>query len=210
MRVSTRFVLAALVALAGFSVGSKAHAGPIVHFDNSTYNVSAGGTLAVQVLLDMDSGTAGDQPVPGGLLSMGVKITFDGGKANVSDVSNIILPLALQNDGAGGAPLKEVATGSARVFGSENIFTATEGYAGTLLATFTISDLAPQGDSYTLTLARYSSSPTFSDFVDWGGDAFDSQLSFGSGIVNVVPEPSSVVLVGIGGLLLARRRSRMG
>lgn len=208
MRVSTRFVLAALVALAGFSIGSRADASPIVHFDNSTYTVSPGGTFSVQVLLDMDSATAGDQPVPGGLLSMGVKITFDGGKANVSNVSNIILPLALQNDGIGGNPLKEVASGSARVFGSENIFTATEGYAGTLLATFNISDLAPQGDSYTLTLARYSSSPTFSNFVDWGGNAFDSNLTFTPATVNVTPEPTSLALLALGWLVLGRRRTR--
>jgi hypothetical protein len=140
---------------------------------------------------------------------MGISLTFDGAKASVADTSKIVLPLALQDDGVGGQPLKAVGPGSARVFGSENIFTATEGYAGTLLATFNISDLAPQGDSYTLTLARYSSSPTFSNFVDWGGNAFDSQLSFGSATVNVVPEPASLVLLGIGGLLLARRRARM-
>jgi hypothetical protein len=208
-RTSARLVLAASLAAVALVGCPAVQAAPSVHFDKTSYNVTPGGTLAVQVLLDMDPAQAGDQPVAGGLLSMGVKITFDGGKANVSDVSNIVLPESLQDDGAGGPPLKEVAIGSARAFGSQNIFTTTEGYASTLLATFNVSDLGPQGDSYTLTLARYSSSPTFSNFVDWAGNAFDSQLSFGSATVNVVPEPVSLVLFGIGGLLLARRRVRV-
>jgi hypothetical protein len=88
-----------------------------------------------------------------------------------------------------------------------DIFVADEGYSGTLLATIEITNLAP-GGSYLLTLGRYSTSPTFAEFVDWGGNSLDGQVSFGSATVTAVPEPATMALVGLGGLFLLKRRRR--
>ena len=207
MPSTIRVGTAAIVLLVVAGVGQ---ADFIAHFDQPAYNVLPGAAVSVQVLLDADTLAAGDQPTPGGLLSMGITVSFDSTKAEVADTSKIALPLELQSDGAGSPPLLEVAPGQARAFGSVNVFTATEGYGGTLLATIEIANLALLGDSYALSLGRYSASPTFANFVDWSGTLLDAQLSFGTAIVNVVPEPVSLALLGLGGagLLLKRWRAR--
>ena len=206
MPSTIRVGTAAIVLLVVAGVGQ---ADFIAHFDQPAYNVLPGAAVSVQVLLDADTLAVGDQPTPGGLLSMGITVGFDSTKAVVGDISKVVLPLELRSDGLGGPPVLEVAPGQAKALGAVNVFTATEGYGGTLLATIEITNLALLGDSYALSLSRYSASPTFANFVDWNGIVLDNQVSFGSTIVNVVPEPASLALLGLGGLglLLKRRRA---
>jgi hypothetical protein len=190
----------------GLFVCSQVRASPMVHFDNSTYTVSSGGTFSVQILLDMDSTTAGDQVSADGLLSMGFKITYPGAKAEVTDSSVIVLPAELNSDGLGGAAPKSFGAGYAGAAGALSL-SATSGYKNPLLATVTIHDLAPANDSFTLTLGKYYSPGD--NFVQYGQrQNFDSSIGFGTATVNVVPEPTTITLLGLGWIILSRRRVR--
>lgn len=210
MRSLTR--ASVLVALACFAVpftSSTAIAGGTAGFDQAVYTVTPGQTFQAQVHFDSNDSLAGYQALSSGLWTFGLKVSYPGSKAEVGSVADIILPLALQDNGAGDAALKAVVAGEAKVFGGVNLFTASDGYKDSLLVTFDITNLAPLGDSYQLTLGRYSASPTFANFTDFGtGESIDSQLAFGSATVNVVPEPLTLTLLGLGGMAVLRRRIR--
>ena len=206
MSVWIRAVLMIVATIGGLLMCLPAQAGPIVHFDNSSYTVTTGGTFSVQVFLDMDSITAGDQVPASGLFSMGFKINYLNSKAEVTNTSWIVLPTAISTDGLGGAAPESFGAGYVGAAGAESL-AATSGYMSPLLATVTIHDLSAAPDSYTLTLSKYYTPGD--NFVQYGQSAnFDSTISFGTATVNVVPEPGSMALLGLGGLTLLIRRFR--
>jgi hypothetical protein len=197
----------AIAALACVGLATTSQAGVIVHFDQAAYSVSPGGTVSVQVLLDMDSTTVGDQVPANGLLSMGFKITYPGAKVEVTDASAIVLPAELNSDGLGGPAPRAFGAGYVGAAGALSL-SATSGYKNSLLATVTIHDLAPAQDSYTLALGKYYQPGD--NFVQYGAlQNFDSSISFGTATVNVVPEPVSAALLGLSGLMLLGRRRRL-
>jgi hypothetical protein len=181
----------------------------LLHFDSPSYSVTPGGTLTVNVVYDTDPNTPGDQPIPGGLFSEGLKVLFPSAGASVASTSDFVLPSALNSNGIGGAADESAGPGFAGGAGAEDL-SANSGYAGTVLATVTLQDLATTG-TYTLSLDKYY--PSKANFVSYAdGSTLDPQLSFGTATVTVtssaVPEPATAWLMGLaaGGLLRRWRR----
>ena len=176
----------------------------IVHFDKDEYNIQPGDDFQVQVLLDADDAQPGTQALPNGLFSMGIQVTFASEKANVADISVIVLPDPINGDGVGGDAFKEVGTGFARAAGAVAL-SAPDFYRDSLLATITISDLNVGPYPYELSLSSYYGAGK-TDFMDGSGADLDGVVSFGSAMVT--PEPITLSLMALGGLALLRRRGR--
>jgi hypothetical protein len=176
-----------------------------VRFPQQMYTAVANQDFTVTVVFDAVAGTPGEDPAPLGLFSVGVALRFDPAKAQVLDVSSVVLPAALNSNGAGGPADKTATAGLAGAAGALDL-SATSGYAGTLLTTVTLRNLATTG-TYALSLERYY--PTKTNFLDYGGNDLDGQIAFGSALV-AVPEPAqaSALMVVLGAVLSRRRRRR--
>jgi hypothetical protein len=185
--------------------GSAVNAAMIVEFDQDVYTVTPGAdtVITANIMFDADDSTAGWQPMPGGLFSMGVKVIYSATDAQVGSVADITIPAEINGDGVGGPAFKEVGSGYAGGAGSRDLADAT-GYDGTLLVTILIKDISPLPfQPYSLTLAPYFA--TKANFVGFAeGDTLDSMITFGS--ARVVPEPVSMSLLGLGGLALLGRK----
>ncbi|MAE68100.1 MAG: hypothetical protein CMJ18_27950 [Phycisphaeraceae bacterium] len=159
-----------------------------VHFDLPEYDVPAGSTFDVQVLIDLDDVTPGDQVPPPGLFSAGIRLTFDDANALVAGAEAVALPVDLDENGLGGPALVEVGPGFAG-FAAAIGFSATEGYMQTLLATITLTD---RGSApYPINLELFFDPPT-DNFLDFDGTALDGTLALGSAIVR--PDVPEIVL----------------
>src|SRR5262245_37049446 len=115
-----------------------------VRFDQPRYDISPQETFSAKILID---------PVPAsGLSSFGVKLSFDPGNAAVAGLASVSVPAELDFNGvAGDGAVKVTGPGFAATKGTINFFSpGLQPYAGPLLATFAVSDLAP--GPYTLRL----------------------------------------------------------
>ena len=186
------------------ALSSTAQAGIIVDFDQERYEVQPGEDFPVQILLDADGEQLGMQSLANGLLSMGAMMTFESSNANIASTDMIVLPPELNSDGLAGPAYKTVAPGSAGASGAL-ILSATEGYDGALLATITVTNLAPLGSEYELNLDVYRA--VGDNFVRYGEfQNFDSSVGFGSATVVVVPEPTTLGMLAVCGIALVRRK----
>jgi hypothetical protein len=191
-----RHVVVWLITLA-FIFAARTHAALIVDFDQDSYALAQGQNFDVQVHLDADDATPGMQPLPEQLFSFGFKMNFDSTKVSVESVEVVPeLDFFLFGPGA----QISVDAGVASVKG--NVALGTSDYIGTLLATLTLTDLAPE--PYSLTLADNKSSPTDDVFVDGANTTRDDEITFGSSAVHVVPEASTAGPAGLAILSLLR------
>ena len=203
MLSSWRYIVAGVAVC--LILSANAQAGILVDFDQDEYAVQPGQDFQVQVLLDADDTQTGTQALTGGLLSMGIMLTFDSASANVASTNMIVIPPELNSDGLGGPAFKTVGAGFAGASGALSL-SATEGYDGAMLATITVTNLASLGSSYDLNLGLYRT--VGDNFVRYGEfQNFDSGVGFGSATV-VVPEPATLSLLALGGLSLLRRKGR--
>ncbi len=194
-------------------VAVPAPASLTIGFDQSTYEAQPGQPFQVQVHLDADPNTPGNQPVAAGLYSMGVRVYGNDSLGFYTlGTDSIVVPPELDCDGFDGPAEKASDLGSLGALGvlpSE----ATEGYDGTLLMTVTLvpdSSTGHGGFYSTLTLGEFFQNPSYDDFLDFACNSLDSQLEFGTAVVHVVPEPSGLFLILIALLSFARfgRRRR--
>lgn len=188
---------------------ASALAAPTIHLDSGTFSVTPGGTFSVKILLDDDSGTAGDQPTAAGLLAAAVRVNFPPADANVASIAQIVVNGSLNNDGFGNPPVRAIDAGTAGFDGDVQDTNAP--YRGTLLGTITITNTAPQGASYPIGLAFFYPKPgdTRDNFVAGGPnfEVLDPQVTFaGQSIVTVVPEPAGGLIVAGATMFLFRRR----
>jgi len=196
-----RRAVAVIAAVLVCLLGGTVRAGGIVHFDRSQYDVLPGQVFQAQLLLDMDTNTAGDQVPAAGLFSMGAQVSYAPASAQVAGPDSILLPAALNGNGIGGPPYKTAGAGVAGFAGALDL-SATEGYKGALLGTISIQDLAVGTSSYALNLSKYF--PTKANFVDFEGNTLDSALTFGTATVNVLPlsrvEDINLFPIGLGSI----------
>jgi hypothetical protein len=175
-----------------------------VRFDQPLYLVNPSGTFQVSAVID---------PVPpGGLFSYGVELIFEPAQVQVASERAIIVPGELDFRGPQGlGALKVTGEGMAAVKGSvDPAVLPPQPYTGSALASFALTDVSGAvGQSYQLQFRLYRTlGPTETVFVSGTGQPLDSDLAFGSANVEVVPEPSLLVLIMPAGWLLSRRRSR--
>lgn len=180
----------------GLSLLSFPSGATFIHFGQDTYNITSGEVFDVQVFYDADSGALGDQIIAGGLLTMGVRVVFDGSLALVASTDAITLPAPINSDGLGGLALKTIDPNFAAAAGALGL-AETQGYMSPLLATFQITDTSTvNSENYTLGL-DFLFSDGLTNFVDFAtGSDLDPGISFGAATVNVIiPEPTGITLM---------------
>lgn len=185
----------------------------LVHFDQDLYVVNApGDTFVARILIDADSATPRDEPVPNGLFSFGVRSTFDSAKAQVASPAEVDPVPPLDFFGFGPGAFEQVAAGLAGVKGNIDQFgNPLQPYGGTLLAEVTFTNLASAVDNYPLDLDFFRTvGPNEQLFLDGQGIVLDPGVMFRGARVLVVPEPQSglLAIVAIGSLAVGFRRAR--
>lgn len=140
-----------------------------------------GQPLQVELRLDMDPGTPGNQVPAEGLFSAGVSATFPPAAASVVAVT---LPDELDTSAAE----ETIQPGYAGAAGVVDFFQATNGYSGATILTLDLTHAVP--GTYTLTPELYFAAP-MENFVDYGtGAVLDGQITnFIPSTVHVVAEP---------------------
>lgn len=179
-----------------------------VVFDRTIYQVAPGETFDVQVLIDGDLGTAFPDPLDSGLFSYGWQMEFDAAKASIDSVT---VPAELDFFGFVPGATIVADPGLAAAEGNIDQVTLTP-YEGSLLATITLTNLAPAPDEYSLTLSLAPHFPTEQLFLDGDGNVLDDALVFGvARVVVAVPEPSAFMIAACGalGLVVFRVRKRL-
>ena len=90
-------------------------AGMLLHFDQTAYNFIVGVPVTVDVILDADDATAGDQVLANGLFGMSFEMLYDSAFATVTGIDQVDLPPILQNFGATATPEITLGAGSVQV-----------------------------------------------------------------------------------------------
>jgi len=85
-----RRAVAVIAAVLVCLLGGTVRAGGIVHFDRSQYDVLPGQVFQAQLLLDMDTNTAGDQVPAAGLFSMGAQVSYAPASVGAPDFSGAL------------------------------------------------------------------------------------------------------------------------
>jgi hypothetical protein len=187
------------------ALGSPAGAETRVFFDQDEYVVSAvGETFDVQVLIDADARTEEIEPVPRGLFSFGTQITFDATKAQVSGPGALATVAELNQFGFVAGAFTDVDAGLAAGKGNiDQMQNPLVPYPGALLMTVTMTNLAAPVDQYPLQLDFFRTlGVNESLFLDGEGNVLDEEIIFEPALVRVVPEPSALIGLVIGILLL--------
>ncbi len=166
-----------------------------LHFEQSAYAVTAGETLQVRVLVDMDEAVPGDQIPSGGLFSMGVRVTFSPSGVALPGADNLVLPAELNGNGLGGLPEKRIGPDYVGAAGAI-AFESNEGYQNPLMLTVNIADLSP--GTYSLGLGLLLDG-TLANFVDFAtGAVLDAQITnFVSATVVVQSLAARPTILGI-------------
>lgn len=181
-----------------------------VHFDQEVYIVNGpGDTIDAMILIDADMVRPFDQPVPNGLYSYALEMTFDSTKGSVGSTTEVVVPPELDFFGLGipGPPDPAFITvdpGDVGIHANvDQSLSPLQGYNGTLLATVTLTNLASPIDSYLLNLDFNRDLGLNEDFfLDLLGTTLDDEIMFIPSRVLVVPEPSTAMLAAIGLVLL--------
>lgn len=172
-----------LVAMLGFAI--PAAAGIHIRFDAPNYAVTAGGEFTVGIVIDGNDRTSGDQPVPNGLFSFGIKINCPSTSA-VTKIQwlNVVPPL----DNAGLVPGAVVQQGDGNITAKGNIVltsVTSPPYGGTALLTLTFVDQSTVVGRYSISLASAAFLPSQTLFVDGLGNALDASITYGAADVIV-------------------------
>lgn len=169
----------------------------MVSFDKDLYVVDGPGEqITIKILIDGDAMRDGFQPVPDGLFSAGVKMTFNNVKASVAALADVAIAPEIDFFGFNNSALVSVNPGEVAFHGNVDQFNAPPiPYSGALLATVTLTNLASAVDSYPLQLDFSRDLGVNEDFfVDGSGTTLDSMITFVPSQVTVVPEPSAAIL----------------
>ncbi len=198
-------------------------AGLTVRFDQDVYTVNGPGEqIFAQILIDGDSSIDGIQPVPNGLFSVGVKMSFNNVQADVGAVTDVMIPPEMDFFGFSASALVSIVPPGEVAFHAnvDQFNSPLEPYNGSLLATVTITNLASAIDSYPLSLDFSRDLGINEDFfVNGDGTTLDPEITFVPSLVMVIPEPSSLAQMSLvslvllasvcGRRLVPRRRNRV-
>ncbi len=125
-----------------------------LRFAKSSYGVLAGTKLLLEVNLDTNAIVDGEQGIPSGLFSFGIKITFPTSLGEVVSVADITVPEELNSDGLNGPAAKAIGAGFAAVKGALPL-SATAGYTGAHLASFNLTTNHQAVGSFAIGLEIY-------------------------------------------------------
>lgn len=196
---------------------STLNAAIVVRPEQAVYYVTPGETFQLNIHIDGDDQTLGNafEPLPQGLFSYGVSVTYPTGLATVPSGDQITPVAPLNYFGLAPNALKEVTSTSTMIKGNIDVFAGVY-HTDSLLVTIQVTNLAPVSSSYWLDLDEWRTLGANEQiFINGAGVALDTTPStdlFSPALVIVVPEPSSlwmlnVAALGAGG---ARRRHRAG
>jgi len=139
-----------------------------------------------------------DPLAPSGLFSYGLRLRIDPAAVVASASEPVQLPPALNHNGVAGAgAVQMIGSDWVGVKGTVDITALPiEFYGEAILATFLLTDQSGiVGGSYELRLDFFNTlGPTESIFVDGEGNTLDDRITFGSAIVNIIPEPATLHL----------------
>ncbi|MFV2068685.1 MAG: hypothetical protein ACC645_17070, partial [Pirellulales bacterium] len=168
----------------GLLLAGQLNAGMSVSFDADTYVTAPGATFDVRILIDGDDSTPAYDGLSAGLFSYGIKVGIENRRVRVSSPTDIVVPSALNFFGFSAGASRAVGNDFAAVKG--NVEFAAPDYAGTLLATISMTNLASAGQSYTLTLDEYRTFGVSEEiFVDGDLNGIDDVITFGSAMITV-------------------------
>lgn len=179
--------------------------GPLfVALDQERYQAEPlGSSFRVRIVLS---------PVPaGGIVSYGVTLKFD---FNAFDLvtPTFEVPAELNFNGFDGpGAFQESGPGHVSVKGTVDLMSqAMVRYDAALIASIVLAPKnAEPGESSVLTLEPfYTAGPEEALYVGGDGRVLDPNLIFRSAVVDFVPEPGVVSLLGLGAAVLARRKVR--
>ncbi len=194
-------VLAALP-LWGFAQGTIT-----VRPETEAYFVSPGGELPITVVIE-----AAD---PIRLFSYGIRLDYDPTQFSARVTAPVVVPLPIDFNGVeGSGALVGSGQGWVAVKGTVDISQVPrQAYAGGVLATFNLQSFGGAvGDSSDIRLSFFNTlGASETIFVDAIGEALDHRVTFRSGVITTIPEPSTTVFllcglavifsIGLGGRL---------
>jgi hypothetical protein len=181
-----------------------------IHAELDRYEVTPGEVFDIRVYLDADDSLPGDQTLPNGLFSYGVKLEFDPDRLTLVGADAIQVPDALNFNGFSAGAARQTGVGFGAVKGNIDQVGA-DPYAGSLIASFRVSDTSA-GGAYEVRLSPHRTlGPSEQLFVDGAGEVLDAQMQFGTAQIVAVPEPSMawMLLAGLGVLACGAYRKRL-
>jgi hypothetical protein len=192
--IAVNRIALSLVFALGSVLAASGQGGFTVRFERDIYQIQPGQTFVARVLMQPQSLS--------GLFSYAILVQMDALKARVSGPFGISVPDDLEFNGVVGAgAYREVGEGFAGVKGTVDFFgLPLTFYQGSLLAAFEITDQSRTLGEYPLNLRGFNTlGPTEQLFVDGGGQVLDNLITFRGATVQVVPEPTPLALLLLGG-----------
>jgi phosphohistidine swiveling domain-containing protein len=190
----------ALLAVAGLATVASAQLNVSLSFDKTSILV---GETAIATVTASFTGAAGSY-----FSSVSANfVASDNGLASASSASGLGWGVpalgAIQNGTANGASLNGTFAAQQSLFGAPNTSNPFT------VLTFVVTGTAAGELSYTAT--RANSAPGVFSFTDAAGGPFaaptySDALSSGTLVINAIPAPSAMALLGLGGLVATRRR----
>lgn len=159
-----------------------------VKFDRDVYVVNGPGeSFDAWVLIDYPRDTADQDPVPAGLFSMGVEMTYPAEKARMAGMSGVSVVDELAHFAFTPNPLLHVAPGEAAAKGNIDVGVDPQTpYTGRSLVKFTLTNAVPGRASYPLALGLFRTLGLNEQiFLDGFGNSLDDQIHFGNAVVVV-------------------------
>ncbi len=185
MRVKSIPSVSALVVLL---LAQSLTARPLLRFDQPIYRVAEPGSpLEVSILLDGDHLRPDDQVLKPGLFSYALQVAFDPEKAKAARDPAAQVPDQLDFFGLDQGAFQRQEAGSVAVKGNISpISEPVAPYHGTVLARFSLQNLAPHGDQYDLSLSLFRTLGLNEQlFLDGDGKSLDADLLLGTARVTV-------------------------
>jgi hypothetical protein len=207
--------------LLAFVFSTTAYGGVILRFDQDRYSVLAGETFDVDIILDADDQIPGDQVLTEGLFSMAYEVLYDGDFSEIESDDQIVLPDLFETDGVSGGPPFVRSLDPTAKAQFVQVFTAvtdpfTDGFyhgadrgQGQQMWLGTISITATAPGTFGLNVQVFKRNASDQVFVDESFTVLDDQIVTGSATVDVIPEPTTLMIsvAGLGVCVGLRRRT---
>lgn len=176
-----------LFAVALWLAGPGIQAAPRIHFGEDQLKVSPNEPFDVQIFIDADDRTDGDDLLANGLFGFGIQIDFDETKVRAEDASPANVPNELDFFGFTQGAFQQVDLQRIGVKANvdQNRSPAVP-YRGNLLATLSLVNLAAATETYDLGISLFRTLGEAEQIVlDGSGNLLDDDLVFSSMMIQV-------------------------